>query len=196
MNKSYKYTILFMMAVAFAFTLILATVYGLSTPKIKENQLLFQRRAIMYAFNIKNDLPKEEVNKFFEKNIVTEEKNGVKAFKYVDDSGNVKGIAFPFEGPALWGQVKGYLALDPNMDKVQGITFTEQSETPGLGGRIDELPFKEQFRGLVLPEGDLAYGTYGDKKIDAITGATLTSGSVIKILNQLKTDVIMKWGAN
>lgn len=196
MKKSYKYTVLFMMAVAAAFTLILATVYGVFTPKIKQNQTLFQRRAIMYAFNIPSDVSDEEVNKTFEKYIIAESKNGIEAYKHVDDSGNVKGIAFPFEGPALWGQVKGYMALDPSLKTVQGITFTEQNETPGLGGRIDELPFKEQWRGLVLPEGKLLYGTYGDKKIDAITGATLTSNSVITILDQLKTDIITKWGAN
>ncbi len=193
MKKGYTYTIIFMMIVAAIFTSLLATADAVAKPQIDKNKMLYQRKAIMYAFNIPTDVSDEKVAEVFEKNILPDERNGIEAFKYVDDSGNVKGYAFPFQGSALWGRVKGYMALDPDLKDVLGITFTEQNETPGLGGRIDEAPFKEQWRGVVLPEGDLRYGKIGDKEIDAISGATLTSNSVIGILNNLKNNVIPQW---
>lgn len=196
MKKGYLYTIVFTMLCAAIFTAVLAFAQGSLTPKIIENQTLATRKAIIYAFDMKTGETNEAINQAFEKYIKPDPKNGVDAFVQVDDSGNPLGYAFPFGGSALWGQVKGYIALDTELKQVKGLTFTEQNETPGLGGRIDEPPFKEQFRGLTLPEGGLKYGKVGDKQIDAITGATLTSNSVIKILNDVTTNVIAKWGGN
>lgn len=193
MKKGYLYTILFTMICAAVFTSILAFAQTALTPKISENQTVFIRKAIMYSFNMDINGTNDEINKRFDQFVKPDPKNGVEAYKQVDESGNAVAYAFPFQGSGLWGQLKGYLALDKDMKTVKGITFTEQNETPGLGGRIDESPFKEQFRGLVMPEGELKYGKIGDKQIDAITGATLTSNSVMRILNDAKKSVIAKW---
>ena len=67
-----------------------------------------------------------------------------------------------------------------------GIVFTAQNETPGLGGRIDEAVFRNQFRDLDIVAGqDLAYGAAGGGKLDAIAGATSSSNAVLKIVNNL-----------
>jgi Na+-transporting NADH:ubiquinone oxidoreductase subunit C len=63
---------------------------------------------------------------------------------------------------------------------IKGLAFTEQNETPGLGGRIEEDWYKEQFKGTTL-SGSLSYGE--ETGLDAITGATSTSNAVLKILN-------------
>ena len=49
------------------------------------------------------------------------------------------------------------------------------------------------WRGVPLPEGDLAYGPIGDKQVDAISGATQSSTAVTRTLNELKANVIAKW---
>ena len=194
MKKGYLYTVVFTMICAPIFTAELAFTQGSLTPKINENQTLFVRKAIMYAFNMDTKGTNTEVNQNFDKFIKLDSRNGVDAFAQLNENGEEIGYAFPFQGSGLWGQIKGYIALDKDLKEVKGLTFTEQNETPGLGGRIDEMPFKEQFRGMMMPEGELKYGKVGDKEIDAITGATLTSNSVIRILNDAKTQVIEKWG--
>lgn len=87
--------------------------------------------------------------------------------------------------------MNGYLGVSPDLSSITGLVFTEHSETPGLGGRIDELDYREQFRGLTIdPAQPLVYGEDGGGQIDAITGATSTSNAVLTILNDLLVETI------
>ena len=66
-----------------------------------------------------------------------------------------------------------------------GLDFVKQNETPGLGARISESWFKEQFRGKrgpfrLVPEGVES----GENEFQAITGATSTSNAVLDLLNR------------
>jgi electron transport complex protein RnfG len=64
--------------------------------------------------------------------------------------------------------------------EVIGISIMRNIETPGLGSRVSEPEFTEQFTGIDLetnklsPEGG---------KIDAISGATVSSRGVIQAVN-------------
>jgi len=73
------------------------------------------------------------------------------------------------------------------------VDFTSHNETPGLGGRIDEAWFKEQFRNrkIVIGTG-LSYDTEQENQLDAITGATSTSRSILNILNDVIDDTVTK----
>jgi Na+-transporting NADH:ubiquinone oxidoreductase subunit C len=84
----------------------------------------------------------------------------------------------------LWGEIESVVGVEKDLKTLTGIEFIEQNETPGLGGRITEGWFKEQFRGKrwpleVVPEGEPA----GDQEFQAITGATNTTNGVKGILN-------------
>ena len=197
MKKSYQYTVVFMIIVTSIFTAILATTQAAMDPKIAENQEVFRQKSLLYAFDIEFGEGNQAVNETYAKYIQPDPRTidgeTVDAYKQVDEAGQTVGYAFPFSGSALWGTIKGYLALNEDLSVIKGLTFTEQNETPGLGGRIDEEPFKAQWRGVPLPEGDIAYGTIGDKKIDAITGATQSSTAVTRTLNELKNNIIAKW---
>ncbi|GAI98087.1 unnamed protein product, partial [marine sediment metagenome] len=59
---------------------------------------------------------------------------------------------------------------------IKGITIISQSETPGLGSRIAESSFASKFARLNI--GDVALKEDGGQ-IDAITGATISSGAVV-----------------
>jgi Na+-transporting NADH:ubiquinone oxidoreductase subunit C len=85
------------------------------------------------------------------------------------------------------------VGIDPQATKILGLAFYGHSETPGLGGRITERWFTDQFTGLPLrpierdqnifylkPEGTAE----ASNELDAITGATITSSSVEAFLNQ------------
>lgn len=198
MKRSYQYTVIFMILVTSIFTVILATAQAAMDPRIAENREIARQRALLYAFGIddytgSNQLVSEAYAKYIQPETRTIDGATIEAFKQVDDSGAITGYAFPFEGSALWGQIKGYLALNADLSVIKGLTFTEQNETPGLGGRIDEEPFKAQWRDVPLPDGEITYGPIGDKRVDAISGATQSSTAVTRTLNDLKNKVITKW---
>ena len=72
----------------------------------------------------------------------------------------------------------------------RAVEFIKQNETPGLGARIAEEWFKEQFRGkmgpfVLVPEGTAE----AEKELDAITGATRTSNFVLEMINQSLEDI-------
>ena len=93
----------------------------------------------------------------------------------------------PMYGRGLWGGLWGYLALKPDFKTVHGAYMSHEGETAGLGARIVEQWFQEQFQNKVA----YADSTYNDvvlgvkkkventaSEVDAITGATLTSNGV------------------
>ena len=107
------------------------------------------------------------------------------AFVARDDAGNVVGYAMSIStADGYQGKpVTLSLGLDPE-GKVLGIAFTELDQTPGLGTLADEPAFKNQFIGkqtdqFVHNKG----GAAGDNTIDAISGASTTSGAVVNAVN-------------
>ena len=68
---------------------------------------------------------------------------------------------------------------------VNGISFTELNETPGMGMRVDEDEFKGQFAGKNVSAFVLnkAGGSTEDEQIDTVSGASTTSGAVVNAVN-------------
>lgn len=97
----------------------------------------------------------------------------------------------PVWGAGLWGPVWGYVALADNWDTVEGVVLDHKGETPGLGAEISTSAFEDQFKGKqILKDGKVESiilkkgGMSGDNPyaVDAITGGTLTSIGVEKML--------------
>ncbi|MGD9818973.1 MAG: FMN-binding protein [Desulfomonilaceae bacterium] len=109
-----------------------------------------------------------------------------------DDKGSVQRYAFPITGKGLWGSIQGLMSLDKDFSKIEGLIFTSHVETPGLGARIDEKWFRDQFRGLDLtrkasPERYVLVQSGARdsaNRVDSITGATITSTAVETMLNR------------
>lgn len=78
------------------------------------------------------------------------------------------------------------LAVGLNAEGVlNGISFTELNETPGMGMRVDEPAFKDQFAGRSVTKFTLnkAGGSTEDDQIDSVSGASTTSGAVVNAVN-------------
>ena len=78
------------------------------------------------------------------------------------------------------------LAVGLNAEGVlNGISFTELNETPGMGMRVDEPAFKDQFAGRSMTKFTLnkAGGSTEDDQIDSVSGASTTSGAVVNAVN-------------
>lgn len=103
-------------------------------------------------------------------------------------------------GQGLWGPVWGYISLDEDKATVYGVDFSHASETPGLGAKITEVAFRDQFpqKKIFDPEGTYtsvaivkpgSHVPAGQDYVDGISGSTLTSKGV----NNMLFDSIKKY---
>jgi Na+-transporting NADH:ubiquinone oxidoreductase subunit C len=99
---------------------------------------------------------------------------------------------FPLYGAGLWGPVWGFVALNDDMNTIYGANFDHQGETPGLGAEISTQAFEAPFVGKKLfnESGNLVSITIAkvgqeapkDHKVDGISGGTITSKGLEKML--------------
>ena len=144
--------------------------------------------------NLPSDTSAKQLKEVFKKNVRKEQRNGIEAYiRFKPEAPEqIQAIALRFSGPGLWGPIKGFLALEPDMKTIRGLTFYEQEETPGLGGEIAAKWFRDQFAGKSIEDEDgnpgFVISSSGDpapNKVDGITGATMTCDKVQMILNEL-----------
>jgi Na+-transporting NADH:ubiquinone oxidoreductase subunit C len=112
----------------------------------------------------------------------------------VRDGDRIRTIVLPVYGAGLWSTLHGLLAVAPDGRTAQGLTFYDQRETPGLGSEVASPRWLSRWPGktLVDTEGTpviaVAKGTVdaaspeADRRVDGLTGATLTSNGVTKLL--------------
>ncbi len=191
-KKKVLYPVVFMIVLTAFFTLILAGINELSVKSIDKQENLKIQSKVLNSLGIEYKSDEDEIIETYREVIEEKEIDGKKYFIAVID-GSILGYAFTVEGAGLWGRIKGIVALDTNFEYIKGIDFISHSETPGLGGRIEEKWFIEQFRDIELDsEGALLIfrpSTGGN--VDAISGATITSKAVLKIFNE-SIDEILK----
>lgn len=189
MKREYLYTILFTFAVTAGFTAILAAANAAFLPIIERNEALAERRAVLYVLGIPFESD-AEVETAFTEVIRQESVAGTVIFVH-EEEGRYLAYAVPFEGSGLWGTIRGFLAVSADLSEIVGIEFTEQNETPGLGSRIEEQWYKEQYRGIPLDDqGAVLTDDTGADRVDAITGATSTSVAVIGIVERESARIV------
>jgi electron transport complex protein RnfG len=94
--------------------------------------------------------------------------------------GQVTAVAYASSGSGYGGEIEVMVGLSLD-GKLTGISVMTHSETPGLGARITETVFTEQFRGLPL-EGGVQLSSDGGA-IDGVSGASFSSKGVISAIN-------------
>ena len=200
MKKINYKSILFMIIISVIFTGALAIINEVTKDRVLLNQELKQQKALLYVLDMPYSQSNAvEVSAMFKNTIKEVQKNNLTYYEGHKD-GLLIGYVFPFEGDAVWGHLKGFIGLTTDFENVIGVYFLSHSETPGLGGRIDELQFKEQFRGIPLnPNEKTAFINYRptpNGQVDSITGATGTSNAVRRILNSNLSQILstMKGG--
>lgn len=107
----------------------------------------------------------------------------------------------PIEGKGLWSTLYGFIALAPDFNKVEGLTFYQHAETPGLGGEVDNPSWKakwpnrlvfgpqdsqpstwKQIR-LSVIKGQAGPPTQDPHRVDGLSGATITSNGVTYLIH-------------
>lgn len=108
-----------------------------------------------------------------------------------------KAFVVPVSGNGLWGKIWGYVALKPDFNTIIGVVFDHASETPGLGAEIATNGFQKQFQDKkITKDGEISFALLkgkgssngNDNAVDAITGGTMTSAGVTKMLNSCLGD--------
>lgn len=105
----------------------------------------------------------------------------------LNEHGDKVGLAFVAEGGGYQGIIKLMVGISQDWQQLSAIQVLESLETPGLGAKIASLEFTEQFVSLkVEPEIEYILNKPAQKanQIQAITGATISSRAVVKILNK------------
>lgn len=106
-------------------------------------------------------------------------------FKVFDQEKNPIGYSFVYEGNGFQGKIRLMIGIESNLDNITSIEILEQTETPGLGTKVTDPPYKDQYNGLSVGKGiEWTKGKPSKpNEIQAITGATISSKSVVAIVN-------------
>lgn len=198
MNKSSPtYILFFIIAICFVFGMGISTVHYATQNILTRNESLHRNRMICLAFGLAVGGPRAED---YERAIAAAITHDIikvpgserifEVYEHPVPSG--KHVGFIFSGMGFWDAIKGILVLTADLEAIAGIQFLEQKETPGLGARIEEKAFTDQFKNLSIDwraplERRIVIGPYSESRlknrVDAITGATQTSLALMKFLN-------------
>lgn len=199
--------VLFILILSLIFVGILAVMYRASEPRIEKQEREAYEKTILSlvadslasriggeAEDINSDYP----NSF--KNYISQMSESSFAHKAYEVKYNDELIAYVFDvgGKGLWGTMRALVATSLDLQTLLGLNVYSQSETPGLGGRIEEEWFTSQFKGkpileetspiefVMVPEGQKEIQA---KELRQITGATITSKAVVDMVRDELSEI-------
>lgn len=112
-------------------------------------------------------------------------------YRALSESGEVIGYAIPVAAKGYGGDVSVMVGIsvesETELGKVTGVEILSHSETPGLGANATNESFTDEYKQDITASGFevVKNGSGGsDGKIDALTGATITSGAVTDAVNR------------
>jgi len=105
---------------------------------------------------------------------------------YLLEDGEVSRLAIQATGRGGYGgDIVMMIGVDVATGRFLGVEIVSHSETPGVGAQIEKDDFRRQWEGLAASE-PVALRSAGGQ-LDAITGATLSSGAMVDGTNQIVT---------
>ena len=168
---------------------ILVFVFLWSQPKILAHRALVLREAVQEVLKGPDHFESVFIH---EGALTTEVPEGVDTLKLdkvylgYDQAGNPVGFAVEAEGFGFQDIISLIFGYDPATQRVLGMKVLENKETPGLGDKIvKDSAFVAGFSGAEAP----ILGVKPDRntgqpdQVDMITGATISSKAVIRIIN-------------
>ena len=190
--KRSLHVLLYAAVLGTACALVLTAAGGLTRPYREANQQAERVRNVLDVLGVTYapDASAADLVRVFGRDVRTERRGALDVFSYAPQ-GHVEAYAVLVSGQGLWGPIHGVLALGPDRNTIRAVRFYHQEETPGLGGQITSAAFQKQFVGKRVTDADgrpglrlVAPGTAkAPNEVDAITGATMTSARVERILN-------------
>jgi electron transport complex protein RnfG len=182
---------------SFAFGLLLAVTNAAWRPRIIQNEI--DKFNSLARELLTEDVSFETAAEAVEVDIGKGKKVKIDVKKGASADGECVGWAFICEGSGFADKIKLVLTVDAAFEKLAGFGVLASNETPGFGDKIKGDFFRSQFQGAPAAQLELTK-TGDDKKIDneivAISGATVSSEAVVKIVNnyikQIKAQLQVK----
>jgi len=172
MNQ-YARMIIVLMVISIASGAVLALSYEVTNPTILEQARQKLEQSVLTV--IPGATKMEQV-----------QKEDMMIYMGLDDQGNRKGISFKATGSGFDGPIEIMVGYNPGEGKLLGIEILSMSETPGLGARIKEEAFTNQFKGKSADDKFIA-----KEDVQAISGATISSTAVANAI-KISLDKIVK----
>ncbi|MFZ5562899.1 MAG: FMN-binding protein [Thermodesulfobacteriota bacterium] len=161
------------------------------SPKIEENKINETRQQIP-ALVLGADRANETVD--MESQTLSLEKNGRQVFYSVYKAfynGEPAGWVIKSSGQGYADKIELLVGVNADLSAITGLFILNQKETPGLGNKIIETAWRQQF--IQKPTGQgltvVKTGAKAINEIDAISGATISSRAVCTIINGTLNDV-------
>jgi len=165
--------------------LAIVGIYEVTLPRITANKAAALKRAVFEV--VPGSERMERMVWTDGKLVVNENEEVVPAIYAAFGSDNaLVGYAIPWNGAGFQDNIKLIYGFDSARRRVVGMSVLESRETPGLGDRIfKDQNFVDEFKNLAVdPEVVSVKGIgEGENEVDAITGATISSKAVVKIIN-------------
>ena len=189
MNKnSLFYTVLFSFLTAFFFVFLLSMADSLTREKTEDNARKTFYKAVLKTSGIDYKSDEDSVPVF--RKYFPDYKEGDTVLKTSAEGKDL--VIKIFRGSGLWGTITGVIAFSSDLERISGFEIISHNETPGLGGRIDEDWFKDQFirekisdSGITVRKGTGSIDSDAENsEVEGITGASLTSKSIETIINE------------
>jgi Na+-transporting NADH:ubiquinone oxidoreductase subunit NqrC len=198
-------TVLMTTLVAVVCAVLLVGVRGVVSASVDRNLLIDEQRAVLDALDVRESgvalawgsaaAVEDAFVRFVRKDrgaAGIEQEFDV--FTYMVGS-ETRGVAIRVFGRGLWGEIRGFVALDPRPPgaerwPVRGLVIYRDEETPGLGKRMRDDDFKARFRtaaGKLVPGLRILKGegsASGPLEVDGITAATITTQGVQGLIDR------------
>ena len=193
---SNTYIFLYITILVLLITVILTVIFSGLKPRRDRNRQAEMYQQILRAAG--HDIDRSKAVEAFS-NLAVPLTEDDRRFQVVCSDGT-SGIAVRLDGKGLWGPIWGYAVISEDGQTLKGVSFDHKSETPGLGAKITEEAFMKSFEGKKLYDKDgnfvsvrvLKPGTspeiLDENRVDAISGATITSRGVDEMLGNLRND--------
>lgn len=185
--KNRIFPILFMFVMTFVFISGTTVIYTVTKDAIKLNETLFVKKAVLKSAGIPIPEDPNDIDALYNERVkeVKDESGEIAYHTILDpETSAPQGYVLIRTGSGLWGDITAAIGLDTEGETLTGIEIIDQNETPGLGGKISEPWFKEQFRGKRGPLTTVAEGEETEEsEFQAITGATYSSNGIKVLLN-------------
>ena len=187
-TNSNAYIIIYSAIMVLIVAFLLAFVSSSLKEKQDANVALDTEKQILNSLNLRC-LSDEEAHATYEKIVKFDEAQ--KVYVCTLENGDVKYV-LPLKGQGMWGGISCFLAVNSDKNTVYGAYFNHESETAGLGAEIkDNADWQAKFQGkkIFAAEGDaialsVEKAVNNETTVDAVTGATVTSTAVSKMLQE------------
>jgi len=191
-TNSNAYIIIYSAIMVIIVAFLLAFVSQTLKPMQDANVALDTEKQILNSLNLRG-LSDEEAHATYEKIVKFNEAD--KVYECTLENGEVKYV-LPLKGQGMWGGISCFLAIDSDKNTIYGAYFNHESETAGLGAEIkDNVDWQKKFQGKTIFASDAAdaialsveKNVNNATTVDAVTGATVTSTAVSKMLQEQLT---------